>query len=1241
MYTAKQYCLMVFFLLFGLMAKGGIIDDLRMNATEAFLAKISSSSEITTARNFAIQKAGDLIPGSNNTGTWSDINLSDLDDKDCDSNNQDTKWQPKDHLENIRKMAEGLKFFNPNTEATTIAAIELAIVRALRAWYLLALPNPNTIFCPNCPGSSGGTAPPSLPYCCDNWWWNQIGKQYELQRIGILFWDDLKADHDAGNLVNGFTLLNHHINNLPATVLNSNTSDPNDEHTGANRADLASSMIIKGILLGGIDETAGLVHIQNGSTKMGEALDYGAVEGLRPDNSFHQHGSLLYTGGYGLSFVESISICGAILRGTPYIFSLERRTRFYNFILEGYRRMLRSYTTDYSAVGRIISDEQEPHSLKVSSAFLNLTKEIIETQGDDDAQESLADALTYIHQHDDDDPDDIQDITAVGGSKHFWKSDYVVHQQTAYLTSVKMCSSRTIGTESINRQNLRGYWLPYGCTFIYRIGREYENIFPYWDWAKIPGVTNPDIWLTPEDSDEPESTTQLSAFVGAADNNQYSVSAMELNKNYDRNNDPAPNQVNIKNIKAKKSWFHFGTEIIALGAGINSNDADPILTTINQSRRTGVVTRDGIAVANETSGAAATTWIHHDGTAYMFPPNTSVHLSTLTQTGAWTNIDGGGSQGIEDGPVFKAWLNHGTTPTAASNFYSYRIVPGIATNPIADVATEVTAYMGSNPIEILKNEKLGVDASSRYIQAVKKGDLVGIVYYPMETPNTTFTPTLIPVGDGIQFSTNHPCALLYDRATGNICISSPDRLHTSIDLTITTPDGSVVITFTLPMGEEQGKSTCQTVFNATLAGNIISHCDPTSTGRIAGVQINPYGTATNAMGDYSIPVIPSGNYVLTPFKNNNPMNGLTTFDALLVQRHILAIEILNPFEKIAADANNTGTITTFDALIIRSVALGNTTAFPNNTSWRFVRENHVFDTSTPLAIVPPFPESIQGNLNVINGSPDFFGIKIGDVNCSATNGFQPPCQEEVKILVEDKALTTNEIFTVALRVENFDNMEAYQFGLDFKSDKLQYLGIQSGDLNKGSKIENFGLAAASVGRIRTSWLYNEASNPAFTVTDTTLSDGASLFKVQFKALDNVASLATLLKLNDEDFRNPSAWSDGNNCAHPITLEFMPAGWSGGRDDSESTSPVLTTNIRVHPNPTSGELVFQISTQAEAENTISIFNPMGQEMLRQTVYLQEGQNTIQMKNISDWQDGLYFYSISDSSGIYGNGKFVKN
>jgi hypothetical protein len=69
MYTAKQYCLMVFFLLFGLMAKGGIIDDLRMNATEAFLAKISSSSEITTARNFAIQKAGDLIPGSNNTGT--------------------------------------------------------------------------------------------------------------------------------------------------------------------------------------------------------------------------------------------------------------------------------------------------------------------------------------------------------------------------------------------------------------------------------------------------------------------------------------------------------------------------------------------------------------------------------------------------------------------------------------------------------------------------------------------------------------------------------------------------------------------------------------------------------------------------------------------------------------------------------------------------------------------------------------------------------------------------------------------------------------------------------------------------------------------------------------------------------------------------------------------------------------------------------------------------------------------
>ena len=54
-----------------------------------------------------------------------------------------------------------------------------------------------------------------------------------------------------------------------------------------------------------------------------------------------------------------------------------------------------------------------------------------------------------------------------------------------------MCSERTVGIETnVNSENKLGYWLPYGLTYIYRHGYEYDGIFPVWDWAILPGVTN-------------------------------------------------------------------------------------------------------------------------------------------------------------------------------------------------------------------------------------------------------------------------------------------------------------------------------------------------------------------------------------------------------------------------------------------------------------------------------------------------------------------------------------------------------------------------------------------------------------------------------------------------------------------------------------------------------------------------------------------------------------------------------
>ena len=57
------------------------------------------------------------------------------------------------------------------------------------------------------------------------------------------------------------------------------------------------------------------------------------------------------------------------------------------------------------------------------------------------------------------------------------------------MATVKMSSSRVIGTELVNEDNLKGYYMGDGATFFYRRGVEYLDVFPFWDWRKVPGVT--------------------------------------------------------------------------------------------------------------------------------------------------------------------------------------------------------------------------------------------------------------------------------------------------------------------------------------------------------------------------------------------------------------------------------------------------------------------------------------------------------------------------------------------------------------------------------------------------------------------------------------------------------------------------------------------------------------------------------------------------------------------------------
>lgn len=136
--------------------------------------------------------------------------------------------------------------------------------------------------------------------------------------------------------------------------------------------------------------------------------------------------------------------------------------------------------------------------------------------------------------------------------------------------------------------------------------------------------------------------------------------------------------------------------------------------------------------------------------------------------------------------------------------------------------------------------------------------------------------------------------------------------------------------------------------------------------------------------------IASAGYQLsvTPSKNIHPLNGLSTLDLVLIQKHLLGIEPLDsPYKIIAADANQDGKVTSFDILILKKLLLGVTTELPNDRSWRFVPALFVFPN--PLnPFETPFPESIDVPFSAdpMPGWFPFVGIKIGDVNGTADPG---------------------------------------------------------------------------------------------------------------------------------------------------------------------------------------------------------------------------------------------------------------
>ena len=176
----------------------------------------------------------------------------------------------------------------------------------------------------------------------------------------------------------------------------------------------------------------------------------------------------------------------------------------------------------------------------------------------------------------------------------------------------------------------------------------------------------------------------------------------------------------------------------------------------------------------------------------------------------------------------------------------------------------------------------------------------------------------------------------------------------------------------------------------SISGNIQTHWGVP----MPGVQVNLSGSTTatvytDASGNYTFGNLAAGgNYVVAPVRDTNHLNGVSTFDLVLITKHILGLDPLDsPWKIIAADANKSNSVTTFDIVEIRKLILGIYLSYPANTAWRFLPANANFpNPANPFGATLPVGSLSVNNLQTSQTGVDFKGTKIGDANNSADPG---------------------------------------------------------------------------------------------------------------------------------------------------------------------------------------------------------------------------------------------------------------
>ena len=481
-------------------------------------------------------------------------------------------------------------------------------------------------------------------------------------------------------------------------------------------------------------------------------------EGVQRDWSFHQHDSQLYFGGYGHDFALSAARLAYLGDGTPFGFDANQVEIIRNYLVTGLRYAIHRGRYDFTAMGRVLTRPDAQYDAATLTTSLTYLDKL--------GSENAADIAEFRSA--------LDGSPGLVGSRYFWRSDYFSHHRPTWSASVKMASPHTVPTESGNGEGLRSWYLGEGVSPLWTTGSEYLDIFPVWNWRRLPGST-----IEQQTGDLPVARWHLTPDgkpfrgrrdqVGGLSDQAYGFCVMRAGK--DALED------------GFKSWFFADHEVVALGAGLTAPTADnPLWTTVAQVVRSGPVnyaTEAGTGTLDHgrTVTLDRVRWVHHGGVTYAFSePVDSLVVSSMTETGSWRDISAPQSDEPISIDIVTIAINHRERPVDAG--YGYHLMPG-------------TGVPSDN-------------RPARGIVIANRPELQA-VWHPAEglAQLAFHRAGRCAIADGPSVEVDRPLLVQLSRRNGRVAVADPLRRGGPARLTL---NGEQQRTVVLPDGEDAGRT---------------------------------------------------------------------------------------------------------------------------------------------------------------------------------------------------------------------------------------------------------------------------------------------------------------------------------------------------------------------------------------------------------------------------------------------------